>query len=168
MPLSFTLAIGSSRRLSQPPRGKRLARKSDGSPVNLTAEQRLLLLDTWRRSGLPAGDFAALVGLSRHTLYAWKHKFEAEGPAGLEYKPRGGPQGSRLPEITKRAILMMKQDYPDWGCEKISALLLRGPALPASPQAVARVLHEAGYQIEEGPTRPHAPPVHHFERGRPQ
>jgi hypothetical protein len=36
----------------------------------LTAEQRLLLLDTWRRSGLPAGDFAVLVGLN-----AAHHKF---------------------------------------------------------------------------------------------
>jgi hypothetical protein len=109
-------------RLGQTPRGKRLTRPNDETAHKLTAEQRLLLLDTWRRSGLPAGDFAALVGLSKYTLYAWKHKFEAEGPAGLEDKPRGGPQGSRLPEITKRAILMMKQDNPDWGCEKISAL----------------------------------------------
>ena len=113
-------------RLGQPPRGKRIRRKSEAPPQTLTAEQRLLLLDTWRRSGLPAGDFAALVGLSKYTLYAWKHKFEAEGPAGLEDKPRGGTRGSRLPEVTKRAILMLKQDNPDWGCERISALLLRG------------------------------------------
>jgi hypothetical protein len=32
----------------------------------------------------PAGDFAPLVGISKHTLYAWKKRFEAEGPAGLE------------------------------------------------------------------------------------
>ena len=37
-------------------------------PCPLTAEQRLLLLDTWQRSGLPAGDFAPLVGISKHTL----------------------------------------------------------------------------------------------------
>jgi transposase len=84
----------------------------------LTGTQRLLLLDTWRRSGLPAGDFAPLVGISRHTLYAWKKKFETEGPAGLDDKPRGGPTGSRLPEVTQRAILMLKQDHPDWGCER--------------------------------------------------
>ena len=123
-----------------------------------------MLLDTWRRSGLPAGDFAALVGISKHTLYAWKHKFETEGPAGLEDRPRGGPKGSRLPEVTKRAILMLKQDNPDWGCERISALLLRGPGLPASPEAVARVLHEGGYELEETPTRPHPDKVRHFER----
>jgi hypothetical protein len=50
---------------------------------------------------------------------------------------------------------MMKESHPDWGVEKISALLLRGPALPASPQAVARVLDEAGYQAEQVPTQPH-------------
>ncbi len=153
-------------RLQQPARGKRLVRKADTPAPPLTAEQRLLLLDTWRRSGLPAGDFAALVGLSKHTLYAWKQRFEAEGPAGLADKPKGGPQGSRLPEVTRRAILMLKEDNPDWGCERISAMLLRGPALPASPQAVAKVLHEAGYQTEETPTHRHPDKVRRFERAR--
>jgi hypothetical protein len=85
----------------------------------------LLLLDTWRRSGLPAGDFAPLVGISKHTLYAWKHKFETEGPAGLEEKPRGGPTGSRLPEVTKRAILFAATcafRKPVGGSSKISML----------------------------------------------
>jgi transposase len=150
----------------RPPRGKRLSPPGETPANPLTGEQRLLLLDTWRRSGLPAGDFAPLVGISKHTLYSWKHRFEVEGPAGLEDKPRGSPRGSRLPEVTKRAILMLKQDNPDWGCERISAMLLRGPALPASPQAVARVLHEAGYQTEECPTHRHPDKVRHFERAR--
>jgi hypothetical protein len=58
-------------------------------------------------------------------------------------QPRGGPKGSRLPELTKRAILMLKESNPQWGCQRISDMLLRGPALPASAEAVARVLHEA-------------------------
>ena len=41
----------------------------------------------------------------------------------------------------------------------LSDLLVRGPALPASPSAVAKVLHEAGYASEELPTRPHEPKV---------
>src|SRR5262245_41774448 len=53
-------------RLQQPPRGQRSLRKAEPPAPPLTAEQRLLLLDTWRRSGLPAGDFAPLVGLSKH------------------------------------------------------------------------------------------------------
>jgi hypothetical protein len=86
----------------RPRPGQRLARPEAG-PAPLTAEQRLLILDSWRRSGLPAGDFAPLVGVSKHTLYAWKQKFEAEGPAGLADQPRGGPAGSRLPEVIGRA-----------------------------------------------------------------
>jgi transposase InsO family protein len=83
------MAAGAShRRLAG--RGRRLARPAEPAAPPLTGEQRLLVLDAWRRSGLPA-----------------------------------------------------------------------------SPQAVARVLHEAGYETEEAPTRPHAPPARHFERARP-
>jgi len=49
--------------LQQPAKGRRLAKKPDSPASPLTAEQRLLLLDTWQRSGLPAGDFAPLVGM---------------------------------------------------------------------------------------------------------
>jgi transposase InsO family protein len=133
----------------------------------LTAEQRLLLLDTWRRSELPAADFAALVGLSRHTLYEWKRKFTAHGPSGLMDRPRGGARGSQLPDLTKRTILMLKETNPTWGCQRISDALRRGPALPASDSAVARVLHEAGYELEEVATRPHPDHVRRFERAKP-
>ncbi len=154
-------------RLDSPTRGRRLVKNDPPAAANLTPQQRLLLLDVWNKSGLPAQDFAALVGLSKYTLYAWKKKFEQLGPAGLLDQPRGRPEGSALPDLTKRTILMLKRDHPDWGCQKISDLLLRGPALPASPSAVARVLHEAGYQLAEVPTRPHPDKVRHFERARP-
>jgi transposase InsO family protein len=148
-------------------RGKRLVKKEAAATPPLTPEQRLLLLDTWRRSGLPASDFAALVGLSRHTLYAWKKRFDAEGPGAFLEKRRGGRAGSHLPELTKRTIVMLKEANPEWGCQHISDLLVRGPALPASPGAVARVLHEAGYELEEVSTRPHPDKIRHFERARP-
>src|SRR3984893_3355189 len=57
--------------------GRRFVAHQDFRTAPLTAEQRLLLLDTWQRSKLPAGDFAALVGLSKHTLYAWKKRLDA-------------------------------------------------------------------------------------------
>ncbi len=59
---------------------------------------------------------------------------------------------------------MLKQAHPEWGCQRISDELVRGPALAASPAAVARVLHEAGYQLEERVTRPHPDKVRRFER----
>jgi transposase InsO family protein len=141
-----------------------LSRPPERPSLPLSPTQKLLLLDTWLRSGLPARDFGALVNISRHTLYAWKHRFEQLGPAGLMEPARGAKAGSRLPELTKRTILMLKQAHPDWGCQRISDMLVRGPALPASPAAVARVLHEAGYEMKEAPTHAHAPAVRSFER----
>ena len=75
----------------------------------------------------------------------WQRKFKLEGPAGLMDKPRGAPKGSRLPEVTKRAILLLKETHPDWGIQRIADMLLRGPALGASASAVGRVLKGAGY-----------------------
>jgi transposase InsO family protein len=148
-------------------KGRRLVKAAEPPQPPMTAEQRLLILDTWQRSGLPAGDFAPLVGISKHSLYAWKKRFDELGPGGLMDQPRGGPKGSRLPELTKRTILMLKQSNPEWGCQRISDMLLRGPALPASPAAVAKVLHEAGYAMEEVPTRPHPDKPRQFERATP-
>jgi len=135
--------------------------------TGFTPQQRLLLLDTWTRSGLPAGEFASLVGVSKHTLYGWKKRFEEQGPAGLLDQPRGTHGGSRLPELTRRTILMLKASHPEWGCQRISDTLARGPALEASASTVAKVLHEAGYEAVEEATRAHAEPVRRFERARP-
>jgi transposase InsO family protein len=132
-----------------------------------SGEVRLKILDTWMRSGLPAGDFAPLVNVSKHTLYSWKQRFEEEGPAGLMDRPKGMGRGSRLPEITKRAILLMKQMHQDWGVDRLSDMLLRTQALQASPQAVARVLAEDGYIVEHAPMHRHEGPSRHFERAKP-
>ena len=141
--------------------------KPDEVRLPFSPHERLLILDTWQRSGLPAGDFAPLVGMSKHTLYQWKKRFAQHGPAGLMERPRGATTGSKLPEVTKRTIVMLKQLHADWGCQRISDELLRGPALAASAAAVARVLHEAGYEMEERKTRPHAEKGRRFERARP-
>src|SRR5262249_55013823 len=75
--------------------------------------------------------------------------------------------GRRLGGVARRTNVMLKQSNPEWGCQRISDVLLRGPALSASPAAVARVLHEAGYQAEEVPTSPHPDRERRFERARP-
>jgi transposase InsO family protein len=146
---------------------KHVLTKPVGESDTLKPEQRLLILDTWQRSGLPAGDFATLVGVSKHTLYSWKKRFEQAGPGGLIDQPKGGPRGSRLSDLTKRTILMLKQANPAWGCQRISDMLVRGPALPASPSAVAKVLHEAGYVMEEVATHAHPQRETRFERAQP-
>jgi hypothetical protein len=84
------------------PKGRRLVPPETTKHPPLIPQQRLLLLDTWRRSGLPAGDFAALVGLSKQTLYAWLglseprfHQLRTQilqaGLDSLEPRPAGRP-----------------------------------------------------------------------------
>jgi transposase len=132
-----------------------------------TAQERLLLLDLWQRSGLTAREFGALVGVSKVTLFSWKQRFEHGGPAALHDEPRGAPRGSRLPDPTQRAILLMKRSHPEWGCERIREVLLRGEGYSASVGAIAHVLRGAGYESEDVDTTPHPAPVHYFERARP-
>ncbi|MFB3894009.1 MAG: DDE-type integrase/transposase/recombinase, partial [Phycisphaerae bacterium] len=160
--------LGIARLSARGRRGPHLARPDPllKSPSTLAPEQRLLILDTWRRSGLPAGDFAEMVGMSKHTLYAWKSKFEKEGPAGLMDKPKG-LKGGKLPDITRRSIIMLKEDHPDWGCQRISDVLMRGPGLAASPTTVSRVLYDEGYELVDQPTEPHPDKVRSFERATP-
>ncbi len=148
-------------------RGRALKKKSDSPDRSFSPRERLHLLDMWQRSGLAAGDFEAIVGVSKHTLYAWKKRFEELGPAGLEDRPRGAPNGSKLDETTRRAIVMLKQAHPEYGCERIASLLLRSSALQASPGAVARLLKEEGYESEAPESKPHEPPARRFERAKP-
>ena len=153
------------------PRGTRSRVARTISPVakrgtEFTGEQRLLVLDCWFRSELAATDFAPLVGISTASLYAWRRKFEDEGPAGLLGHKRG-MRGSQLPEPTKRAILMMKEAHPDWGQDRIHDMLIRTQGLEASGGAVQRVLKEAGYEVVEATTRPNPPKAKRFERTRP-
>ena len=149
-------------------RGSRTVRADEAQRrVHVRPEQRLLILDTWVRSKLPAREFSDLFGLSPHTLYAWKKRFDELGPAGLEDAPRGGPRGSRLSEVARRAILMMKTQHPEWGQDRLHAMLMRSEGLSASPNAIARVLEEGGYTVQSEPTRPHEPKVTRFERARP-
>lgn len=143
------------------------AKPTEEDRRSLRPDERVLLLDMWQRSGLTARDFGALVGISRHTLFDWKKKFDRLGPAGLSDQVRGAPRGSRLSDPTQRAILMLKQAHPEWGCERIREVLLRGEGYSASPGAIAHLLRENGYELEDVETSPHPPAVQHFERARP-
>jgi len=132
-------------------------------------QQRLLILDIWERSELPAVEMASLIGINPATLHEWKKRFDQYGPVGLEDKQRGRKlSGSRLPEPTQRAILLLKRRNPSWGVDRIQSVLLRGEGFGASAGAIQRVLVDAGYVVESSPLHPHTEPqVQSFERARP-
>jgi transposase InsO family protein len=154
-------------RYRQEQSAQRSRRRLEASKPRFTAEQRLLILDSWLRSKLPAGDFAPLVGLSMHTLRAWKARFAESGPAGLDDKPLGRPSGSRLSEATRRAILLLKEQHPDWGQDRIAAVLLRAQGFTASASAIGTVLVEAGYVGPPAAPKAHGQEPQRFERARP-
>ena len=97
-------------------KGTSKARRAPGEerPRTFTPGQRILILDLWGRSGLAGSEFAPLVACSAAALYKWKRLFEEHGPAGLEER-RGAPGGSKLTEVTRRTILLLKKTHPDWG-----------------------------------------------------
>jgi len=145
------------------------AKREDTQQDNarIAPAQRIVLLEVWAGSDLTAVDFAKMVGVTPHTLYEWRRRFQQHGPAGLMDRGRGVRTGSRLPEATQRAILLMKKQHKEWGCERIHDMLMRCEGYGASPGAIARVLKEGGYAVEEVPTSPHPEAIHHFERARP-
>lgn len=164
-PLTVTRLVAGGGR----PRVARTVKAEAAGPREaLKPEQRLLLLDTWKRSGLPATEFSTLVGVSAHTLYEWKRKFEARGPAGLATKQGAARRrGSQVPEPVRRAILMMKEAHPDWGQERLSDMLNRAEGFAVSPGAIGRVLEEGGYVVELARQRVNEPSEQRFERARP-
>jgi transposase InsO family protein len=150
-----------------PEGGNGAARRRGSTAPNFNPAQRLLLLDTWLKSGLSATDFAELVGLSAHSLYAWRRRFTESGPEGLE-TGRPAMRGSQLAEATKRSILLLKKMHPEYGAERISALLERSQGLGASPNAVMRVLKESGYEPEQfRKSEPHEDRIRRFEFAKP-
>jgi transposase InsO family protein len=157
-----------SERSAAPPRRRSPGSALRGERPALTPQQRLFILDSWQRSGLPGAEFGPLVGLSSQTLYNWRQRFARLGPAGLsEQRPRRAP-GSRLPEPTQRAILMLKELHPEWGVDRLHDVLVRSEGFSASAGAILRLLKENGYQVESAPSRARGEEaVKRFERARP-
>jgi len=154
---------------TRPAAGRRMvAPEARAKHRTFTPNQRLLILDTWMRSGLAATVFSEICGVGPSTLGKWRSRFEEEGPAGLDERRRGAPKGSRLPEPTRRAILMLKSAHPEWGSDRIHDMLLRSEGFRASAGAIRRLLAEEGFVVEESTKPRHEPDrVRRFERARP-
>ena len=142
-------------------------REQAGPAPKVTAEDKMMILFLWARSRLPATQFAPLVGKTDHTIREWRRRFLDEGPAGLEEKKRGAKKGSRLPDHTRQAILLMKEERPDWGVERIHDMLYRSRGFTASPSAIAKLLKGEGYVSLPVPTKPHPDRPRRFERAKP-
>ena len=148
--------------------GAGISTEAGGGQRTHSGIERLNILDLAMKSGLPLKEFAGLVGMSHNTLYLWKKRFDLYGVDGLVDQPRKSKRGeSHVPEAVKKAILMIKGAHPEYGCERISDMLGRGPGLSASPSAVLRVIREAGFEVAARPVPAHGVEPKRFERARP-
>lgn len=94
--------------------------------------------------------------ISRQTLYKYRRRFEAEGPAGLterSRRPHSSP--ARVSEATEEAIIRLRKELPvERGAQTIAYhLARRGDPVP-SVSTIHRVLVRRGMVIPQPDKRP--------------
>lgn len=137
------------------PRSLRLARCLQAPDLSPTALTRLQALTVWQQTG--NGRLAAQVfGLSRATLFRWRHQYAPSDLTTLESRSRR-PRQVRRPQTPAPVVARLRdlrQQYPRWGREKLR-ILLRRDGITLSGKTIDRVLARlrATGQLVEPPRR---------------
>ena len=85
-------------------------------------------------------------GISRKTGYKWLHRYEQEGPAGLDERSRA-PKNTphKTPPEIEDLVISTRDKHSTWGAPKIHSLLLRdGTSNLPSPATIGRILARNG------------------------
>jgi transposase InsO family protein len=85
------------------------------------------------RTGDSVAEVCRRRGISRETFYLYRRRYEAEGMAGLDPRPRAPlrPRGRIEPEL-EAAICRLRSEHPKWGARRLkSELEHSGTAAPA-------------------------------------
>src|SRR2546430_8683254 len=97
-----------------------------------TVEDRRRMITQWERGRTPT-ELSEQLGVSRQTIYTYIGRWKAEKEAGLmdrSRRPHTSPR--KTPQSIERALLALKDDHPDYGPDKLVALLEdEGIELPA-------------------------------------
>jgi transposase InsO family protein len=134
--------------------------------VMTVAEMRLELLLEAARSGESVAAVCRRHGISRETFYVYKRRFLAEGPDGLEPRPKTPlRQPRRMAADVEDQICRMRKEHPRWGARRIKTELARAgfeaPAISSIHRAMVR--NDLVVQL---PQRPR-PALLRFERATP-
>src|SRR5512135_3000246 len=103
-------------------------------------------------------------GVSRPTGRLWRERYRAGGVEAIaerSRRPRHSPRQT-APELEK-AVVELRQRYPDWGARKLQ-VLLRGRGLALAPSTIHRVLLR--HELVSAADRHRAAPER-FERATP-
>lgn len=98
-------------------------------------EQRRRMIALWE-SGRTPSELSRQFGVSRATIYTYIDRWKAEGEAGLEVRSRRPHTSPRKTAIDiERALLALKDRHPDYGPDKLVALLEEQGITLAGPTA---------------------------------
>ena len=115
---------------------------------HFTPDERRAAVEAFEKSGRSAADFGKLWGCSPSSLTKWQARRRAEGPRGLEPRPRkprtDTPHPARLPESVRDEVEATRRAHPDFGLRRVAAFLRRFRGLQISPSTVGNVLRERG------------------------
>ncbi len=149
---------------------QRAASSQEGRRRRYTAEEKRGALEAFERSGRTQAEFAALWGISAHTLAAWSKRYAQQGAKGLEPCLRGGSGRPRtIPEGVRAEIAETKLRYPSFGLRKVRDWLLRFRGIEVSAGTVKSALRERGIQSASPARRARrrVKVARRFERARP-
>lgn len=119
-----------------------LIRGATVSGVELSpgARTRLQALTVWQQTG-DAPLVTQVFGLSRATLYRWRHRYDPWALTSLEARsrrPHRVRQPQTPPALVER-IRTLREQYPRWGREKLRVLLAR-EGIHRSAKTIDRIL----------------------------
>jgi transposase len=109
--------------------------------------------------GQSAGLIAAGLGCSRPTVYAWIRRFNAEGPRGLEERPRSGRPHTYTAEQRAEVIAAALTDpkglglpFGCWTLDRLQAYLNEPKGIPIKRSRIDEILVDEGLRWRKDET----------------
>ncbi|SNR66528.1 IS481 family transposase [Desulfurobacterium atlanticum] len=121
-------------------KGRKVKKKLD-QIKDRNVKKRLKWIEYYHKTG-NARKTCRHFGISPTTFYKWKKRYDNYGIEGLKDRNKR-PYRTRKPEIEpeiEHLIITIREKYPTWSKEKISAFMKKYLNLKISPSTVYRVL----------------------------
>lgn len=130
-------------------------------------ERRESILTEPERTGDTITAVCARHGIARSTFYAWRARFLAAGPAGLDersHRPLNSPR--RMDADLEELICRMRKDHPRWGARRIHHELLRREIAPPAVSSIHQALRR-NHLVASQPRKKPRSLLRRFERPEP-